>query len=370
MKTAFIIVKWLFKTAFLIVGSFPIFRCGSADEENRPKKFNGEEITDPNFIILNDQFGKDSANAYYKSRAFEYADVPTFEAVDDHYAKDKDRVYYCDEYREGQNYYMTKKQTILTLRDVDPASFTSLENGYARDKKNAWFQGVPFKVNDVASLASIDIHFAKDDQVAYLNLRPIAGSHGKSFELTDRNFAKDESNIFYYGYTGEGQHNICILPCDRPSFQILDYRYSKDKIKVFFLGFVIKDADGSTFEMLEEDYAKDKNAVYFESRKIGGADPKTFFVYKENGEFGHDVSYAKDQASVYMDDKKVKDADVITFEVLAENYGRDSKHVYYKGKIVPNADPASYKVYPFDMGNADSEDAKNKYHEGVIVEPD
>ena len=366
MRTTFKIVKWLLKTLFLIIGSFPVFKCGSADKDGEIK-FNGEVITDKNFIKLSEEFAKDSTTAYYKSRSFSYADVPTFEAVDEHYAKDKNKVFYCDEYREGQNYYMTKRQTILEVKPADPASFVSLKNGYARDNKNAWFNGTYFKVKDVASLVSIDSHFAKDDESAYLNLHPIVGSDGKTFELIDRNFAKDSVNIYYYGYTGEGQNNICILPCDRKSFQILDYRYSKDARKVFFLGFQIKGVDGSTFTLLTEDYTKDGKAVYFLERKIEGGDPESFEVYKENGEFGHDFDFARDKNFVYMDDQKMKDADVATFKVLGENYGSDKTHVYYKTKIVKNADPSTFQVYPHDFGNADSEDAINKFHEGVLV---
>jgi len=367
MKTAFTIIKWLFKTAFLIVGSFPVFRCGSSEEENTPVKFQGKVITDKDFIVLNDQFAKDSTTAYYKSRSFQYADIPTFEAVDDHYAKDKNKVYYCDEYREGQNYYLTKKQTILEIKSADPATFTSLGNGYAKDYKHAWLAGNSFDVKNVKSLTGINGYFVKDNISAYLNLKPIAGSHGKSFELIDQHFAKDNASIYYYGYTGEGQHNICILPCDRNTFEILDYRYSKDNQKVFFLGFTLKGADVASFELLEEDYSRDKNAVYFQSRKITNADPASFVVYEENGMFGHDFNYARDKSFVYMDDVQVTAADVKTFKVLGENYGSDYKHVFYKNKIVKGADPQSFNVYPHDFGDADAEDSTSKFHEGVKV---
>lgn len=356
--------KWIFKTIFLIIGTI-LFKCNTDEKEKI--RFNGKVVTDENFIVLNDQFAKDSTNAYYKSRSFSYADVPTFEALDDHYAKDKNKAYYCDEYREGQNYYLTKRQTILEVKNADPASFTSLKNGYAKDSKHAWFQAQYFEVKDVSSLVSINNQFAKDDVSAYLNLQPINRSDGKTFVVLDGNFAKDKSNIYYYGYTGEGQSNICILPCERQSFQILDYRYSRDNIHVFFLGFRLKDANPETFQILDEDYSKDKNNVYFQERKMTGADPETFEVFKENGMYGHDINYAKDRYFVFMDDKKMTDAEVSSFRVLGENYASDNRHVFYKAGIVKDADPGTYNVYPHDMGDADSEDNDNKYHEGTRV---
>lgn len=356
--------KWIFKTIFLIIGAI-LFKCNSDEKEKI--RFNGKVITDENFIVLNDQFAKDSANAYYKSRSFSYADVPTFIALDDHYAKDKNKAYYCDEYREGQNYYLTKKQTILEVKNADPASFVSLKNGYAKDNKNAWFQGLPFEVKNVSTLISINYQFAKDDVLAYLNQQPVNRSDGKSFEIIDGNFAKDTSNIYYYGYIVNGESNICILPCDRQSFQILDSRYSRDNIHVFFLGFRLKNAHPETFQILDEDYSKDKGNVYFQERKIAGGDAETFEVFKENGLYGHDVNYAKDKHFVYMDDKKMKGLDITSFRVLGENYACDNQHVFYKTGIVKDADPATYNVYPHDMGDADSEDKSNKYHEGTRV---
>jgi hypothetical protein len=35
--------------------------------------------------------------------------------------------------------------------------------------------------------------------------------------------------------------------------------------------------------------------------------------------------------------------------------------------VVKRADPKTFKVYPHDFGNADAEDVKNKFHEGVLV---
>jgi len=341
MPFIFTFLKWLFKLAFrvlkllfMIIGSFPVFQFLSRNKGDKDEtRFDGKVISDKNFIVLSKEFGKDSTTAYYKSRAFSYADVPTFEAVDDHYAKDRYKVYYCNEYRDARDFFLKKRQTIIELRNADPATFVSSKNGFGKDHNTAWFIGHAFEVADVSSFTSITNHFARDDQFAYLNLEPIAGSDGKTFELLDHNFAKDAINIYYYGYTGEG-HNICILPCDRQSFEILDYRFSKDNVHVFFLGFTIKDADAATFQILSEGYSKDKSTVYFREKKVADANPYTFEVFKENGNFGHDFNYAKDDVFVFMDDKKVAGADVASFEVLGENYGRDKKHIYHKTKIV------------------------------------
>lgn len=371
LAVMFKIIRWSVKTVLLLTGILPLLRCSSGYREKDGKvTFNGRQITDKYFVVLNNAFAKDSTTAWYKERSVSEADVTTFVAIDEHYAKDKNNVYYCDEYREGQHYYLTKRQVIAKIKKALPSSFAGLKYGYAKDGERAYFEGVAFAVKDVATFISIDPHFTKDDLQAYLNCKPIAGSNGKTFELMADNFAKDTANIYYYGYTGEGQHNICALPCDRQSFEILDYRYSKDKAHVFFLGFTVKDADGATFKILGSGYSKDKAAVYFEAKQVAGANGATFEVYKENESYGQDVVYAKDNLAVYVDDKKIMDADVAAFKVLGENYGSDNKHVFYKTTIVKDAATAGFRVYPHDVGNADAEDLLNKYHEGKKVLPE
>lgn len=166
-------------------------------------------------------------------------------------------------------------------------------------------------------------------------------------------------------FDGTDQYNICKLPCDIETFEIIDYCFSKDKDKVFFLGFTIKDADASSFEVLKSGYSKDKNAIYFKEKKMPGTNPATFGVFKENDSYSQDVVYAKDNTGVYVNDKKLPGADVATFNLLGENYGSDNRNVFYKTKIVKNANPASFIVYPHDVGDADAEDGTTKFHEGA-----
>lgn len=366
MRYAFRFIQWTLKILFRIIWSLVKSIFGFKSKPARVK-FTGKVITDKTFQILNSAFAKDSMAVHYKSYILNDADLPTFEALDEHYAKDKFRAYYCDEHREGQNYYLTKKPRIFAILHTHIPTFVSLGHGYAKDEKNAYFLGTAFQVKQVSTLVVLNTHFAKDDISAYLNRQPIAGSHGKTFELLDGNFASDRVNHYYYAYPGQGAHQISVLPCDESSFKILDYRYSRDDIHVFFLGFTLEGADAGSFQILAEGYAKDKGAVYYQQRKVTGADAGTFEVYQENGMYGHDVSYARDHGSVFMDDVRVDGADVPTFKVLGENYASDQQNVYYKSKVVKGANPGTFIVYPHDVGNADSEDAFQKFHEGAAV---
>jgi DKNYY family len=92
----------LFKFVLMLTGllSFPRCSSGGYTQEGDKKFYNGKEIG-KDFKVLNNVFAKDDSTAYFKGYAIEGADIPTFTAVSKHYAKDKNRVYFCDEEREG-----------------------------------------------------------------------------------------------------------------------------------------------------------------------------------------------------------------------------------------------------------------------------
>lgn len=364
----FKVVRWVFKTILVIFGVIPLSRCSSGYREKGGKiTFDGKEITDKSFVVLSNEFAKDSVAVYYKSRAFQYADVVSFEALDAHYAKDKNKAYYCDEYREGQNYYLTKKQSILEVELAVPASFVSVGDGYAKDAKHAFFLGKAFTVKDIASFKTLNSNFCKDDIQAYLDCKPIAGSDGKSFELLDEFFAKDKNHIYFCEGAGIAKQRVTVLPCDAASFTLLVYPYSRDIVTVFYKGKTIAGADATSFKVLGDGYSKDLHAVYFEANKIAAADAATFELFKDNEAGMEQFHYAKDKASVFIDDKKISGADVGSFKILTLGYAIDSKQVFYKTTLVKNASPASFKTYPHGYGDEDAEDANNKFLAGKRV---
>jgi hypothetical protein len=364
----FSVLKWSIKAIFILTGISSLFRCSTGYREKGGKiTFNGEEISSESFVILNEDFAKDSATAWYKRKAIDGADVVTFQAVDDHYAKDKNRAYYCDEYRDGQHYYLTKRQTIATIEGTHTASFITLKNGYARDDARAWFEGVPFHVHHVASLSSIDHHFVKDNLHAYADRMPIAGSDGKTFALIDGNFAKDAGHIYYYGYDDEGKFHIKPLPCDRQTFQVLTYPYSKDNAAVFYKDKPLPGVHAPTLQVLAHEYARDKDHVFFKSHIVAGADAATFTLFAENDERTELDSYAKDTHTVYLEGKKITGADPASLKLLSLGYSLDDKHVFYKTKLITGANPVGFRVYDHGHGDADAEDAIHHYLAGKRV---
>lgn len=364
----FKVVKWGFKTMLLIFGIIPQSGCSSGYKENKGKIIlDGKEITNKNLIVLSDEFAKDSSVVYYKGRAFEYADAGSFEALDAHYAKDKNKAYYCDEYREGKNYYLTKKQTILEVELAISSSFVSVGDGYAKDSKHAFFTGKVFSVKDKTSFKVLNSNFCKDDIQAYLNCKPVTGSDGKSFELLNEFFARDKNHVYLCQSAGPQKQLVTILRCDAASFRLLEYPYSKDTARVFYEGKSIAGADAASFKVLGNGYSKDFDAVYFETRRLIDADAATFELFKDNKVDLAEFNYAKDKSSIFIEGKKITGADVGSFKILTLGYGADIKYVFYKHVLVKGARVASFKTYADGNGDEDAEDLGNKYLKGEKI---
>ncbi len=357
-----------FRFLLMLVGVISFNKCSSGyKKEGNKVIFNGKEVS-PDVLVLNAVFAKNDSTAYFKNYTIAGVDIPTFIALDEHYAKDKNTVYYCDEYREGVNYYLTKRSAISHIRDAHILSFTIISEGYAKDEKRAYFEGIGFDVQDLATLEVINARFVKDKTQVYFERKPIIGSDVKSFRVLNNYYAQDAQRAYYYNFANEIYGGIHPIPCNSASFALLDYPYSKDNTSVFYVFDKMIDTDASTFTILKNGYAKDAKSVFFASKKIAEVDAATFTVIMNPDAYSlEDACYGKDKANIFMKEKKLQVADIASFKILGFSYTADKQNVYYNGKIVKNADPNSFKLYPHDQGDEDAEDAKNKYSKGKKV---
>lgn len=165
---------------------------------------------------------------HYHNTPIANADAKTFAAVDDHYAKDRARVYYADTYRDGKEYFSVRHDRIVEVRDADPATFKAMRLGYARDSRNVYFEGVRFPVRDAAGFDLLDSGFSRDSVAAYYHQGEIAGSEPASFTPIDLHYAKDARRVYYADLvTDGGSHEprsriVAIAGADPASFHRLD----------------------------------------------------------------------------------------------------------------------------------------------------
>lgn len=356
----------LFRSVLMLSGIVSFTRCSSGYKKDGDKVlFNGKEV-DKDLKILNKVFAKNDSTVFFKEYPVTGAAISSFTALDEHYAKDRNTVYYCDEYREGQNYYLTKRTTVDRVKNADPASFSVIESGYAKDKIRAYSEGIGFAVKDVATIEVINGRFIKDKTGVYFEKAPVQGSDAASFRVVNNNYAQDTAHIYYYGYANEADNGIHIIPCSTQSFALLDYPYSKDDAAVFYVYAKINGADPKTFSVLEKGFSKDKQTVFWSTQKLNGADPSSFIILPETDSLSsQEFYYAKDNKYIFWKDKKLSVTNPAAFKILGLGYATDGKHIYFKNLTMQQADVASFKVYPHGFGEADAQDKNNKYYAGA-----
>ncbi len=183
--------------------------------------------------------------AYYRDEAIRLSDAKSFGALNEHYAKDKNHVWYCDTYRSGQGYFSTKRNRITAIEKADPTTFRIFQNGYARDKANIFFEGVFFPVKDINSFQILDYSFAKDRLSGYYMQAEIPGSDGSTFAGLDNHYSRDSSHIFYSTIgPGGAVTSISVQHADVASFTLLENRTDSadatDKGAVYLKGEKVK----------------------------------------------------------------------------------------------------------------------------------
>ena len=291
-----------------------LFGCGGSDAPYRQEKGDwyfkkdvlplekGETLTP-----LSKKFAKSNRTAYYESaRIADSVDVATFEALSEHYAKDKNEVWYCDTYRKGQEYYTVRHYRTPRIQDAHAPSFRMLNDDYARDTNRVYREGKGFEVRDINTYERIgDVH-AKDKISGYYMTAEIKGSDGATFTFVDGHYAKDAKHVFWSDYdTGEGAHapvelSVTLPGADPATFAVIKDAYAADTNQVYYNAKVIS-KERPAFRVLEGDYALSGTAVFYRGEVLKGADVATFVVLPGIGE----GATAQDKHGKFNYDKRV-----------------------------------------------------------------
>ena len=290
--------------------SLLLFGCGDSGYEKRNGVWHYDgialhRITQPDqFKPLLGPFAKGADAGYFRGASIMDSDGPSFEALDEHYARDKSRAYYCDTYRKGQEYYTTKHDRIVVLEGVEPASFRLLKERYARDAGKLFFEGVPVAVKDLNSFEILEHAFQRDRVTGYYVRTPIPGSDGSTFTVLDSNYSKDKSSVFYSSNDPDAgpaaRMTIRVTGALPASFVAKEAGYAADANQVYHQGKVLtKNVAG--FQVQQYGYARSSNAVYYEGKPIAGADAATFATIERRDE----QADARDAQASYLEGKRV-----------------------------------------------------------------
>ena len=188
-------------------------------------------------------------------------------------------------------------------------------------------------------------------------------------QLKDEEYAKDINNVYWRGAP--------IEKADPKSFILLGDLYAKDKSHVFWRERIILRANPSSFQIVKgsELWSLDANDYYYANSPIGVIKPGQFKLLDENwAEDGESYYYirqfskkgrllsdydttivlsnrfAKDGEHAYFERLLIKHSHGPTFKVLNEFYAKDKNYVYSGEKRLDGADPATFRVSGFGVG--------------------
>jgi hypothetical protein len=213
---------------------------------------------------------------------------------------------------------------------------------YVEGDKVYWYGGVDSSVRrqevvgaDTASFTSIDNFYARDKSHVYQGGTVLTGADPASFQLLE-GFTKDRSHVW------DGD---IVISTDPANFEAFDGGGAKDGTAVYCNNGAVLSPDPTHFVILQfEDkgsilsFSKDSRAVYYGCGPIAGADPATFRRLDNYG------GYASDDQRVYWLPEPVPGADLATFHVLNSNdhCAADQEHAYKRNLVIPNLIPAHF----------------------------
>jgi hypothetical protein len=211
----------------------------------------------------------------------------------------------------------------VPIAGADTATFAVLSDHYAKDRAHVWYADTYRDGREYWSIAHPRV-FAIDDADA------------ASFRYLARDIAQDASAVYDEGR----RHSVR----DIASFALQDDGFARDRVAGYCHLTEIPGSDGGTFARLDAYYAKDRWRAYFCS-------------------FGTDG----DGRPAHAKFARVADGRVASFRPLDRGYAVDGQVVYYRGEVMPDADPATFSVLGATDNGVDARDARHNFTMGRRV---
>lgn len=182
-------------------------------------------------------------------------DVASFEALNEEYTRDQNRVYY--------KVISNDEFIVIVLPEADPASFELLGGELARDGKRVWYRDEIQRGVDAATIERIE--------------------GGPVY--------KDKNSVFY-------QYEI-IVGADPASFKHIGSAYYADRKRVYWFLTPIPGADPANFKVMGDSFiAKDSSRVYRSGEPLPGYDVSSFKLILHN-EAGYQIF--SDKNGIHID---------------------------------------------------------------------
>lgn len=286
------------------------------------------------YEVINQLYSKDKNNIYYSNRKIIGADLPTFQIGSDGFSKDKNNIYFGG-----------KK-----ILGVDRDTIKIIELPYIKDKNNVYYGNKKIEGADKNTFeltydfgSVVNGYYSKDKDNVYYENKKLKGIDVKTFKKISRlvdNFLIEDKNGFYIV-----EKDGSIAPIDGKEVDIenlsqlaIKTNLYHDKDSMYFVKnhklVKIKDApkvDPYNLSTYNDKYINKYNVVYYLDtdegafRKLEKAESHQFSAYD-------DTEYAKGRKNVYFKGKILADADYESFG-MKYNHEKDVYEIRDKNKV-------------------------------------
>lgn len=298
------------------------------------------------------------ASSEYAARKPEGYDPSTFARLNESYSKDVNHVYYWYE----------------ILEKADPVSFRVLNEHYSADMRYVWYNDDIIEGANPATFVALDksesqgfsLALAHDDHDYYCRSCPLHVADMGSFKKVGNYWAIDSQNVYYLGIgTKIGKY---VTPIgDYSTFRGLSYRYAADAKCVYYENKLIEGADPRSFSVLEDeqDYGQDKNRVYYQARGTSIRDLNA--LRHKNMKDGLRNAFHTDGTTVYSPELMPMPAgcDFSTIHRVERyrDWYADKNRVYYENRLLPRANPQTFRIFQSYYVSEDHVSTNNKNDE-------
>ena len=305
-------------------------------------------------VIVFFLFGELASSEFAAEKPEGY-DPATFERLNDTFAKDINHVYFYNE----------------ILEDADPNTFRALDEDYSADSRHVWYrediiEGAnprTFVAPEKNNSLDFSIDLAHDDHDYYNKNNPLHVADMDSFKQIDGSWAVDRLNVYYIDLKAEIGKDIVPIG-DYHTFRGLNHLYAADAKNVYYKSGIVEGADPKTFAVLKggNNYGQDKNRVYYEACATS---IRNFDALKHrNMDDGLHEAFHTDGKTVYNSELMAMPdgSDFVTL-CRVERYRdwyADKNRVYYENRLLPDANPHTFKIFPSHYVSENSISNNNK----------
>lgn len=192
-------------------------------------------------------------------------DAPSFAALSEEYAKDKNTVYYT--------WISPGRFWVVEIPGADPATFEVMDFNLAKDAHRVWRADVPIRSADAATAIVVHPGWVwKDKNSVYYQFTPLVDADPESFRHLDQAFYRDANHVYW--------STDRLAGADPNTFRTFgnDVPYAADERHVWFGAKRIPHVDAGSFRLLHNHVFADKDGVYVsgEALPVRDADAASF----------------------------------------------------------------------------------------------